>query len=73
VFPEFQGASYLQRYDILCERLVKEQLYTTASIIASSRDSAKTGKFEDLSRMTSLNTFVTAVAGHFATEAARSS
>ena len=27
VFPEFSGASYLQRYDILCQRLAKEQLY----------------------------------------------
>jgi hypothetical protein len=35
VFPEFQGASYLKRYDILCQRLVQEQLYTTASLIAA--------------------------------------
>lgn len=71
VFPEFQGASYLKRYDILCQRLVKEQLYSTASIIASPRDAAKSGDFKDLSEMTSLKTFVTALAGHFATEAAR--
>ena len=32
VFPEFQGASYLKRYDLLCQRLVQEQLYTTAAI-----------------------------------------
>lgn len=72
VFPEFQGASYLKRYDILCQRLVKEQLYSTASVIASPRDAANTGAFKDLSEMTSLKTFVTALAGHFATEAARS-
>jgi hypothetical protein len=35
VFPEFQGASYLQRYDILCQRLVQEQLYTQAAVMAS--------------------------------------
>ena len=71
VFPEFQGASYLQRYDILCQRLVQEQLYTTASIIASPRTAAASGEYQDLSEMTSLKTFVTALAGHFATEAAR--
>jgi hypothetical protein len=71
VFPEFQGASYLKRYDILCQRLVKEQLYSTASVIASPRTAAATGVFQDLSDMTSLKTFVTALAGHFATEAAR--
>lgn len=27
VFREFQGASYLSRYDILCQRLVQEQLH----------------------------------------------
>jgi hypothetical protein len=72
VFAEFQGASYLKRYDILCQRLVKEQLYSTASIIASPRTSVQSGEFHDLSEMTSLKTFVTALAGHFATEAARS-
>lgn len=71
VFPEFEGASYLQRYDILCQRLVREQLYTTASVIVSPRTAAASGEYQDLSEMTSLKTFVTALAGHFATEAAR--
>jgi hypothetical protein len=44
VFPEFQGASYLQRYDILCQRLVKEQLYTTASVITSPRTAVNSGE-----------------------------
>lgn len=26
VFKEFQGTSYLNRYDVLCQRLVQEQL-----------------------------------------------
>ena len=33
VFREFQGASYLKRYDILCQRLTQESLYTAASLI----------------------------------------
>lgn len=71
VFPEFQGASYLKRYDVLCQRLVQEQLYTTASILASPRTAATTGDFENLSDLTSLKTFVTSFAGHIAAEAAR--
>src|SRR5215469_10813466 len=43
VFQEFQGASYLKRYDILCQRLVQEQLYTTASLVASPRTAAQSG------------------------------
>ncbi len=35
VFEEFKGASYLTRYDLLCQRLVQEQLYTTAAVIAA--------------------------------------
>jgi restriction endonuclease XhoI-like protein len=71
VFKEFQGASYLKRYDVLCQRLVQEQLYTTAAVLASPRTAATTGKFETLSEMTSLKTFVTTLAGHIAAEAAR--
>lgn len=71
VFPEFQGASYLQRYDILCQRLVKEQLYTTASVITSPRTAVNSGDFSDLSAMTSLKTFVASLAGHVAAESAR--
>ena len=71
IFPEFNGASYLKRYDILCQRLVKEQLYTTASVITSHREAVETGVFETLSPMTDLKTFVTKLAGHIAAEAAR--
>jgi len=71
VFPEFKGASYLKRYDILCQRLVQEQLYTTAAVIASPRGAAETGESSDMSSMTSLKTFVTSLAGHIAAEAAR--
>ncbi len=72
VFTEFQGASYLKRYDVLCQRLVQEQLYTTASLLTSPRTAAATGEMAELSDMTGLKTFVTSFAGHIAAEAARS-
>ena len=71
VFPEFKGASYLQRYDLLCQRLMKEQLYGAAALMASPRDAANTGSYCELSDMTSFKTFVTSLAGHVAAEAAR--
>jgi type II restriction enzyme len=71
VFPEFAGASYLKRYDILCQRLVQEQLYTTAAVITSPKSAAQTGTMSSLSDMASLKTFVTSLAGHVAAEAAR--
>ena len=71
VFEEFKGASYLQRYDLLCQRLVQEQLYTTAAVITAPKSAVDSGEFSELSSMTSLKTFVTALAGHIAAEAAR--
>ena len=71
VFEEFKGASYLQRYDLLCQRLVQEQLYTTAAVIAAERSAVDTGDFTELSSMTNLKAFVTSLAGHVASSAAR--
>lgn len=32
VFPEFKGASYARRYQLLCERLVERRLYSAAAL-----------------------------------------
>lgn len=71
VFPEFQGASYLKRYDILCQRLIQEQLYTTACVISSPRTAVQSGEYKEVSEMTGLKAFVASLAGHCAAEAAR--
>jgi hypothetical protein len=71
VFPDFKGASYLQRYEILCRKLTREGLYTSASVLASPRDAMNTGLYETLSETTSLRSFVTSLAGHVSAEAAR--
>jgi hypothetical protein len=71
VFQEFQNASYIQRYDILCKKLMHEQLYTTATVLASPQTGITTGEYMSTSEMTSLKTFVTNFAGHIAAEAAR--
>ena len=71
VFGEFKGASYLKRYDLLCQKLVQEQLYTTAAVITSPRTAVETGQFSSMSSMTDIKTFVTSLAGHIAAEAAR--
>jgi hypothetical protein len=71
VFAEFQGASYLKRYDLLCQRLIQEQLYTAAAILTSPRTAVDSGDFECMSNLTGLEMFVTTFAGHVASEAAR--
>ncbi len=71
VLEEFNSASYADRYNILCRKLVQEQLYTTSSVLLSPRSSVNTGDYSELSEMTGLKTFVTTLAGHVAAEAAR--
>ena len=71
IFPEFQGASYAERYNLLCKKLVQEQLYTTATILTSPRTAADNGEFSELGELTNLKNFVTTFAGHIAAEAAR--
>jgi hypothetical protein len=71
VFPEFRQASYLSRYDILCQRLIKEGLYSAASVLASPRAALTTGEFVSMSDLTGLKSFVTQLAAHVAAEASR--
>ena len=58
VLKEFKGTSYIQRYDLLCQRLVKEQLYTNAALITSKRSAVSTGDYSEISAMTGLKAFV---------------
>lgn len=70
VFPEFQDASYADRYHLLCKKLVQESLYTSASLVLSSRDSAKNGNYVEYDELTGLKSFISTFAGHVAAEAA---
>lgn len=69
-FPEFKNASYLQRYEILCRRLVQENLYTEATLITSTRGGGVDGEHGVMSDITSFKRFVATFSGHIAAEAA---
>jgi len=71
VFPEFETSSYIKRCDLLCQRLVKERLYTSAALITCKRSAVSTGEYAEISAMTGLKAFVSALAGHVAAEASR--
>lgn len=60
VRPEFKGASYLERYKILCERLVLEHKYSAVALVATS------GKehYESLSDRISIESFINSFRGH---------
>lgn len=45
VFPEFNSASYSDRYAILVEKLLRDRLYDGECFLLSSAASAKNGDF----------------------------
>lgn len=69
--PDFRGASIVERYNILCRKLVQERLYTSATLLATPRTAVDTGEYVELSEMTGLRAFITGFAGHIAAEAVR--
>lgn len=71
VDPAFNSASYQNRYDILCQRLAQEKLYSSASVVTSPRSGESNGEYSQLSDMTSLRSFLITLAGHVAATAAR--
>lgn len=60
VRPEFKNASYLERYKILCQRLVLEHKYNAVALIAASDKN----QYHGLSEEISINSFLNALRGH---------
>lgn len=60
--PVFSGTSYIDRYSILCRRLVLERNYTAAALITSPR--GFNGEFEEPSKDLSFEHFVRSLFGH---------
>ncbi len=53
VMPEFENTSYAARYDILCRKLVQEQLYDAAAVTLTNQQVAATGVYGTASELTS--------------------
>lgn len=60
VLKEFQGANYLDRYRILCQKLVLERNYTSVALAWTSPD----GSFGDVSGDISIEHFIQSFAGY---------
>jgi hypothetical protein len=58
----FQGTSYAKRYEILCQRMVRERNYNAASLILSPRGSS--GTYSEPDRDLGFERFVRALYGH---------
>ncbi len=60
VRKEFDGASYIDRYRILCERLMTERLYTSSCLLWTS-DATTYGNVTD---ELSIERFITSLQGY---------
>lgn len=59
---EFNGADYLDRYRILCQKLILERHYTSAALLWTS----DANSYGDVSDDISINSFITSFFGHLA-------
>jgi hypothetical protein len=70
VFPDFAGASYCRRYELLLRKLVHEKLYDAAAFLTSTEKGGVRGQFaepaEDLTMKRLLASFAGHVAGYLA-------
>lgn len=64
VFKEFRGSSYKTRYELFCERLVRERLYDSACFLMSSRQEGLKGIYEQPSAELSFENFAISLIGH---------
>ena len=71
VRPEFSSASYAQRYDLLCKKIVQRDLYASSALVLSPRSAISDGCYREMSSFTSLRAFVASFAGHISTVASR--
>lgn len=63
VFPEFKNASYAQRYEQFCERLVREQFYDATCLLMSNEAMGLQGEYSEPNEELGFNNFITSLMG----------
>jgi hypothetical protein len=66
IFPEFRGASYLQRYQLLLTKLVRERLYDGACFLLSNRKGGAAGDYREPDPELSFQNFIQSLIGRAA-------
>ena len=64
VFPEFKATSYAMRYEMLCERLMRERLYDRTCLILSDSVGGMKGKYTEPNSEFSFVNFATSLIAH---------
>ena len=63
VFEEFRDASYAMRYELFCQKLVRERLYDAACFLLSDRVGGLKGKYREPSAELSFQNFAASLTG----------
>lgn len=64
VFPEFIGASYAKRYELLCRKLILERHDTSACFLTSISDAGLKGEYEEPAKDLSFAKFAQSIVSH---------
>jgi hypothetical protein len=64
VFPEFIGASYTKRYELLCRKLILERHYTSACFLTSNSDAGLRGGYNEPAKDLSFAKFAKSIVSH---------
>ncbi len=62
--PEFEGASYCQRYELFCRRLFLKRLYNRAAFLVSDRKHGLKGNYTEPATGLSFEMFAKSLMGH---------
>lgn len=66
VFEEFKNTSYAKRYELFCERLMRERLYDGVCLILSNKTDGIKGIYREPNPEFSFATFATSLSAHAA-------
>lgn len=64
VREEFRGASYAKRYELFCQKLVRERLYDAACFLLSDKVTGPKGHFKQPSPEVGFRAFIGSLEGH---------
>jgi hypothetical protein len=66
VFPEFKAASYARRYELLCRKLVRENLYSMAAFLLSEAKTGARGAYSEPAPDLAFSALVRSLVAHVA-------
>ncbi len=69
VFQEFRDASYAKRYELFCQKLVRERLYDAACLLLSDKVGGTRGRFREPSPELRFENFAASLTSHAITYA----